>query len=72
VSEPVLVEGDTGSAVKLLQKLLNARPIQPGLNPDGNFGPDTLKAVEAVQRNNHIGVDGIVGPDTWKILGNYT
>lgn len=72
VAEPELVEGDTGSAVKLLQSLLNARPIHPGLTVDGDFGPATLAAVELVQHNNHLVVDGVVGPKTWAILGNYS
>jgi Rv2525c-like, glycoside hydrolase-like domain/Putative peptidoglycan binding domain len=72
VTEPVLQEGDTGGAVKLLQSLLNGRPIQPGLTVDGDFGPLTRDAVVRVQTNNHLTVDGIVGPQTWGILGNYT
>ncbi len=35
---------------------------------DGNFGPMTSDAVRDFQRENNIGVDGIVGPETWDAL----
>lgn len=72
IKEPVLQLGDTGAAVKLLQTLLNGRPIKPNLAVDGVFGQLTQAAVEELQRNNKITVDGIVGPQTWAILGDYT
>ena len=72
VSEPLLFLGCIGGAVKLLQTLLNARPIHPGLLVDGIFGFKTLAAVDAIQRNNGLLVDGFVGPKTWGILGNYS
>jgi peptidoglycan hydrolase-like protein with peptidoglycan-binding domain len=71
-AEPELKLGDTGAAVKLLQGLLNGRPVHPGLTVDGIFGPDTLATVRLVQVNNHLTVDGIVGPQTWAVLGNYS
>lgn len=71
-AEPELKNGSTGTAVKLLQTLLNGRPIKPNLAVDGDFGPATLRAVETVQRNNKLSVDGIVGPQTWALLGNYS
>lgn len=38
--------------------------------PDGLFGPSTEDAVEAFQRAERIGVDGIIGPVTWgRLLG---
>jgi hypothetical protein len=49
VPEPVLSEGATGAHVKLLQELLNKRPIEPRLKVDGVFGPSTRAAVEAVR-----------------------
>jgi lysozyme len=35
---------------------------------DGDFGPGTKAAVEAVQHHAGIGVDGIAGKDTWTVL----
>lgn len=35
---------------------------------DGHFGPDTQKAVKQFQKNNHLGIDGIVGKATYKAL----
>ncbi|MFI0484919.1 peptidoglycan-binding protein [Actinomadura sp. 9N215] len=33
---------------------------------DGNYGPDTVKAVRDFQRKKKIGVDGDFGPLTFK------
>jgi len=67
---PVLVvttrNGSTGSAVKALQRQLNAHGAS--LTVDGNFGPATQSAVESFQSSHGIGVDGIAGPQTWSAL----
>ena len=39
----------------------------PTLVTDGIYGPQTKSVTEAVQAENHIGVDGIVGLQTWAI-----
>lgn len=77
VSEPELKQGSTGTAVKLLQTLINGRPVVTGgeikkLVVDGDFGPATATAVKDIQRNCKLTVDGIVGPATWATLGNYS
>jgi hypothetical protein len=36
------------------------------LTPDGIFGPNTETYVKDVQKAKRLGVDGIVGPKTWK------
>src|ERR1700722_16525483 len=40
-----------------------------GVQVDGTFGPETEAAVKHAQAHHHIGVDGIVGPETWRALG---
>ena len=72
VAEPQLKLGSTGTVVDLLQTLLNKRPIHPRLIVDGDFGAKTEAAVKLVQHNNHLVEDGIVGPKTWAILGDYS
>lgn len=64
---PVLRKGSKGTDVEKLQKKLGFT----GKDVDGDFGPKTDKAVRAKQAACKIGVDGIVGGDTWKCLGGY-
>jgi putative chitinase len=54
--------GSTGEDVKKLQTKL-------GLNPDGNFGPNTEKAVKEWQTKNGLTPDGIVGEKSLALLG---
>jgi peptidoglycan hydrolase-like protein with peptidoglycan-binding domain len=60
---PILREGSQGAAVEFVQEIVGAEPI------DGDFGPITLEKVIEYQRNGNIGVDGIVGKETWTIIG---
>lgn len=60
-SPMVLRMGDTGPAVRELQRALGERL-------DGAFGPRTRALVEAFQRDNGLTVDGVVGPATWGLL----
>lgn len=61
-------KGTTGALVKELQEALTK---QKGftLIADGDFGPATEAAVKEVQRKAGLVVDGIVGPQTWEVLG---
>lgn len=52
-----------GEYVKILQKFL-------GLNPDGNFGPNTLKKVIEWQKSQGLVADGVIGPKSWDIIIN--
>ena len=61
-----LREGSNGYAVKALQTQLNAHGAN--LTVDGAFGPATRSAVTSFQSSRNIGVDGIVGPQTWLTL----
>src|SRR5690625_523694 len=70
VSNSNLTKGDSGQAVKELQKTLQAKGQTA--NPDGTFGIETEGAVKNVQSNHGLSVDGIVGPATNKVLSTTT
>lgn len=58
---------DRGACVKQIQRELQRRGFYGG-RIDGIFGPITEGAVEDFQRSEGIGVDGIVGPNTYARL----
>jgi hypothetical protein len=58
----VLKRGMTGADVKALQKKL-------GVAADGDFGPQTERAVVAYQKSHGLAADGIAGPKTRAKLG---
>jgi peptidoglycan hydrolase-like protein with peptidoglycan-binding domain len=65
-------QGSTGDAVRGVQeefqfRNLSGDPAQ-GLHVDGIFGPKTDAAVRGFQSALAVGVDGIVGPTTWRAL----
>ena len=68
-SSEVLRRGSRSSAVLFLQKLLLSY-LYPITDLDGVFGPETERAVRAFQTENGIGVDGVVGRNTWQTLFN--
>jgi peptidoglycan hydrolase-like protein with peptidoglycan-binding domain len=51
-----------GNAVARLQHAL-------GMTPDGEFGPTTEDAVRRLQARHGLNVDGVVGAETWALLG---
>ncbi|MEV6259685.1 helix-turn-helix domain-containing protein [Streptomyces sp. NPDC051784] len=57
----------SGWAVVEAQCLLEHRSSSPS-TVDGAFGNNTDRAVRRLQDRARIAVDGIVGPDTWKVL----
>lgn len=61
-------QGDTGQAVRALQRLLHDKFGYGEVNVDGDFGPITNNAVLDFQAEYDLDVDGIVGPDTWQAL----
>lgn len=61
---PILRQGDTGPAVRVLQRSLGA----PWLVNDGAFGRATDDTVRGFQETKGLFVDGVVGPDTWAAL----
>jgi peptidoglycan hydrolase-like protein with peptidoglycan-binding domain len=61
-----LRKGDEGGNVTQLQEMLNARGAK--LAVDGEFGPDTERALRSFQKKNKIRRDGVVGPKTLEKL----
>lgn len=71
VNVEMLRKGSKGESVRALQILLIGNGFSCGAwGADGDFGDATDRAVRRFQQEQRIGVDGIVGSDTWsKLLG---
>ena len=66
---PVLRRGDRGDDVRALQAHLNrVFPRYSHLDVDGDFGPATEAVVREAQRRGGIAADGVVGPDTRRVI----
>ncbi|GER87900.1 hypothetical protein KDW_20620 [Dictyobacter vulcani] len=65
-SWPAYSRGSNGENVRSLQYMLR----QHGYNiaADGDFGPNTESAVRSFQSSHGLGVDGVVGSQTWPRL----
>jgi peptidoglycan hydrolase-like protein with peptidoglycan-binding domain len=61
-------QGDTGQAVRALQRLLRDKFGYNNVQVDADFGPITNNAVLDFQDEYDLTVDGIVGPETWQAL----
>ncbi len=59
--------GVRGSDVMEIQALLKKIGYDPG-PIDGMFGPKTQQAVIQFQKNNGLTSDGVIGPDTYRVL----
>ena len=59
---PELKKGDRGEPVRVLQRALSVRV-------SGYFGPVTHIAVVRLQQANDIEASGVVGAETWVVLG---
>jgi len=76
VVRPTVRRGSSGGVVRELQERLN-RVASAGLSVDGRFGPRAERAVRDFQQwcvGHGIdtgGVDGIVGPKTWRVLDDF-
>jgi peptidoglycan hydrolase-like protein with peptidoglycan-binding domain len=57
-------KGSSGDAVRAVQSQFRS------LSRDGVFGPKTDERVRQFQDDSGLAVDGIVGPNTWRTLGN--
>lgn len=67
---PNLRFGHSGSAVRVLQRLLVANGYRVPI--DGVYGAFTESAVKAFQSRRNLQVDGVVGPRTWYSLTAYS
>lgn len=63
----VLRYGVKGEDVKELQRALYKLGYEPR-GVDGMFGPGTQAAVQQFQKNNHLEIDGLAGPQTVRML----
>jgi peptidoglycan hydrolase-like protein with peptidoglycan-binding domain len=69
---PTIRRGSNGDAVRLCQRILkdfDHEPYDPG-KVDGDFGQDTERAVKRLQDDFGLEVDGVVGPNTWAMMGS--
>ena len=64
----LLQRGDSGPEVRRLQERLRREGYNPGAI-DGEFGPQTERAVRQFQRANNLYVDGVAGRETLTALG---
>jgi peptidoglycan hydrolase-like protein with peptidoglycan-binding domain len=73
MADGVLREGEQGAEVRSLQQRLNQLGMRDArgqpLVVDSDFGDRTREAVERFQRSRGIAVDGVVGRDTFRELG---
>ena len=64
VTLPVLKKGSKGDSVRALQILLNGKGYNSG-TVDGDFGPNTDKALRAYQSAAKLNANGVCDKDTW-------
>jgi peptidoglycan hydrolase-like protein with peptidoglycan-binding domain len=69
----VLQAGDNNDAVADLQTNLDFcyASFGIGVRPDGNFGPQTVAALEAAQHLGGVPPDGVYAPPTRDVLSWY-
>ncbi|XGV96595.1 MAG: peptidoglycan-binding protein [Leptolyngbya sp. BL-A-14] len=69
---PNLQEGNSSVAVAILQQLLILEGYGANLPVTGFFGDETNTAVLNFQQAMGLQQDGIVGPDTWNVLAQFS
>lgn len=58
---PLMKRGSESNIVRWIQNKL-------GISADGDFGYQTMTAVQNFQAKHGLGADGVVGQNTWKVL----
>ncbi|RMD66264.1 peptidoglycan-binding protein [Candidatus Parcubacteria bacterium] len=66
----MLRSGMRGVHVRTLQQLLKDLGYYLK-EPSGQFDAETVRAVQAFQRDHQLNVDGIVGRQTWMVLRHF-
>ena len=65
-------ESFVGQPIRSLQTMLRViaerDDRQPTIIPDGIYGPDTMTAVSAFQRNHGMPITGVADQDTWESI----
>jgi hypothetical protein len=65
---PVLRYGDGISKNVKLRPYVAKAQAALGISADGKFGPSTELAVKSYQGKNGLAIDGVIGPNTWRML----
>ena len=66
-SHSVLRLGSSGLPVRRLQSRMTAVAYDTG-GVDGRLGSKTEAAVRKLQQDYNLGIDGVVGPQTWQVV----
>lgn len=66
-SKSVLKVGSMGGEVMYLQRVIEQK-AGGNIAVDGNFGPNTKRRVQDIQRLFGLKEDGVVGVNTWKVI----
>ncbi|NEW43582.1 hypothetical protein GV794_00305 [Nocardia cyriacigeorgica] len=68
VEETTLRSGSRGDCVSAVQAFVSGYYGNGTISIDGKYGDDTAEAVRNFQRYSGIRADGVVGPDTWRLV----
>ncbi|HEY9853503.1 MAG TPA: peptidoglycan-binding domain-containing protein [Leptolyngbyaceae cyanobacterium] len=71
INMPVLKRNTSGEAVRFLQQILICYGYMTSDYFDSKFNQVTEDAVKAFQYSRGLNVDGIVGNNTWRALGDF-
>lgn len=66
ITDRTLRRGDEGNDVRVIQEALNKKGAK--LVVDGKYGSGTEAAVREFQKRSQVTADGVVGPETRKLL----
>ncbi len=69
-SGPKLKQGSSGDAVKVLQRSLKAKGVYSG-PIDGEFGAQTKKALQKLEKREGLKADGVAGNEVWRAVGKH-
>lgn len=71
ITYSLIKKGSKGNLVRIAQEKLIVKGYKlPKYGVDGDFGAETEEVVKQLQRDAGIGVDGIIGSDTWRVLNS--